>query len=140
MLIDVDHFKQYNDFYGHGAGDDALRQVAAVLARYAGRPYDLAARYGGEEFVLLVQEPTHFESMLERLKQDILALGIPHAQSSAAKVLTISGGGLVAHLDEPVNPAILLRRADALLYEAKSAGRDRILTETISLSAATAMA
>lgn len=135
-MFDVDHFKQYNDFYGHGAGDEALRQVAEVLTHYAKRPYDVAARYGGEEFVLLMQGTANFESMLERLGQDIIALGIPHAQSGVAEVLTISGGGLVAHLSEPTDPAVLLRRADVLLYRAKSRGRNRILTETISLSTA----
>lgn len=134
-MFDVDHFKQYNDVYGHGAGDEALRQVAGVLARYAGRSYDVAARYGGEEFVLLVQTPTHFEPMLKRLSRDIVALGIPHARSTAAEVVTLSGGGLVAHLSAPVDPATLLKRADKLLYRAKSAGRNRILTETISLPA-----
>jgi diguanylate cyclase (GGDEF)-like protein len=137
-LLDVDHFKQFNDFYGHGAGDEALRQVAGVLARYAGRPYDVAARYGGEEFVLLVQGPTNFDSMLERLSHDIMALGIPHAKSSAAEVVTISGGGLIARLNEPADPAALLRRADVLLYRAKSAGRNRILTEVISAPAPSA--
>lgn len=132
-MFDVDHFKQYNDFYGHGAGDEALRQVSEVLARYAGRPYDVTARYGGEEFVLLMQEPTNFASILERLSQDIMALRIPHARSDTAEVLTISGGGLVAHLSTPANPAMLLQHADVLLYRAKSAGRNRILTETVRL-------
>jgi diguanylate cyclase (GGDEF)-like protein len=133
-MFDVDHFKQYNDCYGHGAGDEALRQVAGVLAGYAGRPYDLAARYGGEEFVLLVQGPTDFEVMLERLRQDIMALAIPHARSDVADILTISGGGLIVHLGNPTDPSFLLRSADMLLYRAKNVGRNRILTETISSS------
>ncbi len=128
-LLDVDHFKPFNDFYGHGAGDDALRQVASMLARYAGRPYDLAARYGGEEFVLLVQDPEQFDTMLERLGRDVAALNIPHARSGTAPVLTISGGGLVACPDQKTTPAMLLERADGLLYKAKAAGRNRILTD-----------
>ncbi|WP_443972071.1 diguanylate cyclase domain-containing protein [Sphingobium sp. CR28] len=135
-LFDVDHFKQYNDCYGHGAGDEALRQVAGVLASYVGRPYDVAARYGGEEFVLLLPAPANFELLLERLREEIISLKIPHARSEAATVLTISGGALVARLVEPAVPAALLERADILLYSAKSAGRNRIMTETVSLSLA----
>ncbi len=131
-MFDVDHFKQYNDFYGHGAGDEALRQVGRVLSRYAGRPYDVVARYGGEEFVLLVEEAGNFEPMLEELRREIVALGIPHPRSSAARILTLSGGGLVAQMTAPADPAILLRHVDKLLYRAKREGRNRILTETIS--------
>ncbi len=131
-MFDVDHFKQYNDFYGHGAGDNALRQVARILARYAGRPHDVVARYGGEEFILLVQGATHFEPMLERLRCEIVAMGIPHAKSSAAETLTISGGGLIAYMADPAHPVALLAHVDRLLYRAKREGRNRILTETIS--------
>jgi len=130
-MFDVDHFKQYNDFYGHGAGDEALRQVARVLSRHAGRPYDIAARYGGEEFVLLVQGALDLEGMLERLRLEIMALNIPHAQSSVAEILTISGGGLIAHLTDAVDSAILLRQVDVLLYRAKGEGRNRIVTEAM---------
>jgi diguanylate cyclase (GGDEF)-like protein len=133
-MLDVDHFKQYNDFYGHGAGDEALRQVARVLSHYVGRPYDVVARYGGEEFVLLVEEGGNFEPMLERLRCEIMALEIPHARSNAAQILTISGGALIAHMTDSTDPATLLRRADRLLYRAKREGRNRILTQTISIS------
>jgi diguanylate cyclase (GGDEF)-like protein len=133
-MLDVDHFKQYNDLYGHGAGDAALRQVAAALSRCARRPHDMAARYGGEEFVLLAREATEFEPMLEGLRRDIMALGIPHEQSSVAKVITISGGGLTVDLTRPIEPILLLRHADRLLYRAKHEGRNRILLETISTS------
>ncbi len=138
-MLDVDHFKQYNDFYGHGAGDEALRRVARVLSRCVGRPYDVVARYGGEEFVLLVEEGSSFESLLEKLRREIMALEIPHARSNAAAVLTVSGGGLIAHMTGSADPATLLRHADKLLYRAKSEGRNRILTETLSLPAAPSM-
>ncbi len=137
-MLDVDHFKQYNDFYGHGAGDEALREVARVLSRYVGRPYDLAARYGGEEFVLLVEAGTQFESLLERVRREIMALQIPHARSSVAAILTVSGGGLTAYMAGTADPAALLRHADMLLYRAKREGRNRILTETISIPAGSA--
>lgn len=129
-MIDVDHFKQYNDGYGHGAGDDALCQVAHALRGFARRPYDMAARYGGEEFVLLLREAGDFTETLERLRHEIMALQIPHALSETAAMLTISGGGVVARLTGAVPPAMLLRRADALLYRSKREGRNRILTET----------
>lgn len=129
-MIDVDHFKQYNDGYGHGAGDDALCQVAHALRGFARRPYDMAARYGGEEFVLLLREAGDFTETLERLRHEIMALHIPHALSETAAMLTISGGGVVARLTGAVPPATLLRRADALLYRSKREGRNRILTET----------
>jgi diguanylate cyclase (GGDEF)-like protein len=131
-MLDVDHFKQYNDLYGHGAGDEALRQVAATLSRCARRPHDMAARYGGEEFVLLAREAAQFEPMLEGLRRDIMALGIPHEDSSVAKIITISGGGLTIDLTHPIEPSVLLRHADRLLYLAKREGRNRILAETIS--------
>ena len=134
-MLDVDNFKQYNDFYGHGAGDEALREVARVLSRYVGRPYDLAARYGGEEFVLLVEAGPNFESLLERVRREIIAMQIPHARSSVARTLTVSGGGLTAFMAGTTNPAVLLRHVDRLLYRAKHAGRNRILTETISIPA-----
>ena len=133
-IFDVDYFKQYNDFYGHGAGDEALRHVAQILSRYARQPYDVAARYGGEEFVLLAQQADTFEAKLERLRCEIMALDIPHARSSAGKSITISGGALIARMAEPMDPTMLLRCADRLLYRAKREGRNRILTETVSVS------
>lgn len=132
-MIDVDHFKQYNDGYGHGAGDDALCQVAGILQGVARRPYDMAARYGGEEFVLLLREAAHFADTLEQLRHEIMGLQIPHALSETAAVLTISGGGIVARLTAAVAPATLLRRADALLYRSKKEGRNRVLTEVASI-------
>ncbi|HEY4250336.1 MAG TPA: diguanylate cyclase [Roseomonas sp.] len=132
-MIDVDHFKQYNDRYGHGTGDDALRQVARVLDGFARRPYDVAARYGGEEFVLLLGEIADFPGTLEQLRHAIITLELPHALSGTAQVLTISGGGIAARLTAAVAPAALLHRADALLYRAKKAGRNRILTEVVAI-------
>lgn len=129
-MIDVDHFKQYNDHYGHGAGDDALRKIARTLAGAARRPYDVAARYGGEEFVLLLPSVADFENALEQLRQDVLGLGIAHSGSATAGVLTISCGGIVARGTHAASPETLLRRADSLLYQAKRAGRNRVVVET----------
>jgi diguanylate cyclase (GGDEF)-like protein len=133
-MIDVDHFKEYNDHYGHGAGDDALRKVARTLAEAARRPYDLAARYGGEEFVLLMPGVTDFEDVLEQTRQDVAALAISHSMSATAGVLTISCGGIIAGAAHSKGPEILLRLADSVLYQSKRAGRNRVLVEKAPVS------
>src|SRR3984893_16495931 len=93
LLIDVDHFKAYNDRYGHQAGDRALRRVAQVVQGFARRPLDMAARYGGEEFVLaLFDRSSEFvQELAEELRQAILALQIPHEDSPTAPFVTASG-------------------------------------------------
>lgn len=129
-LFDVDHFKQYNDHYGHGAGDEALRKVAQVLANHARRPLDLAARYGGEEFVLLAHDTPDFRDLMDRIRIGVLNLGIPHEKSSAGGAVTISGGGILVSA-ECVTPEQVLLRADRLLYRAKHDGRNRVAFEII---------
>jgi diguanylate cyclase (GGDEF)-like protein len=132
LLLDVDHFKNYNDHYGHVMGDDCLRQVAAAVGKYARRPGDLAARYGGEEFaVLLPQEPgAAADARANALRADIQALAVAHqGTSSGCGFVTVSIG--VATLDpaeEPAEPGLLIQRADELLYEAKRAGRNRVMS------------
>jgi len=125
-MIDIDHFKQYNDRYGHAGGDNALREVAQVLANIVRRPYEMAARYGGEEFVLLLPGVADMGKVLEQLRQDVFALALPHEDSSTASVVTVSCGGVVAQGLESCEPAALLAQADALLYEAKQRGRNRV--------------
>jgi diguanylate cyclase (GGDEF)-like protein len=129
LMIDVDFFKRFNDQYGHLAGDDALRQVAASLRDGMLRPVDLAARYGGEEFCCLLPD-TQLDGALavaERLRAGVQALGIAHAQSDAAAVLTVSIG-VVALAGRPaIEPEALLSAADAALYEAKRSGRNRVV-------------
>jgi diguanylate cyclase (GGDEF)-like protein len=127
-MIDVDCFKQYNDHYGHGAGDEALRQIAAVIAGFARRPYDVAARYGGEEFVLLLPGPIDFPLLLEKLRHAVLALALPHDAGSVTNVVSISIGA-ASRLDD-ADPGAFLQRADAMLYEAKRRGRNRIVIDT----------
>jgi diguanylate cyclase (GGDEF)-like protein len=130
-MIDVDHFKLYNDHYGHGAGDETLRKVAAALAAVARRPYDVAARYGGEEFVLLVPGATDLEDILQQARGDVLALAIPHTLSATADVVTISGGGILTEVTTASSPQSLLRRADAMLYRSKQGGRNRMTVERL---------
>lgn len=125
-LIDIDHFKRYNDHYGHLQGDEALKAVASTLQRQARRPFDVAARFGGEEFALLL--PGHIDpaALLERFRQEVQLLGIPHASSSTADVLTVSCGVLSIACRGPARPEAWLQRADELLYAAKTAGRNRL--------------
>lgn len=129
VLIDVDFFKKYNDRYGHVAGDDCLRQVAATLRRGLARPTDLAARYGGEEFAVLLPATGQVGAryVAERLRQAILELALPHGDNPGG-VVTISAGvhtfGTAA--DEPHEAASFVARTDALLYRAKMGGRNRV--------------
>lgn len=133
-LIDVDCFKNFNDHYGHAAGDAALRAVATILNCAAKRPYDLAARYGGEEFVLLLPGcDTPFE-LLEHLRATVFELAIPHGHSSAAKVISVSIGVISLCGRGRCEPNELLAAADALLYRAKREGRNRVVWQHIQTS------
>jgi diguanylate cyclase (GGDEF)-like protein len=127
LLVDVDCFKTFNDHYGHLAGDECLRAVAAVLAGQARRPYDLVARYGGEEFVCLLPETDLAGAKLiaERMRAIVSALGIEHACSATAGHVTISLGGAVVYPGEASFPEEALALADQRLYQAKVSGRNR---------------
>jgi len=127
LFADIDHFKAFNDRYGHQAGDEAMKAITAVLTRFASRPFDLVARYGGEEFAILLYDamPAQAARIAEQLLAEIRALGIAHRDSDAAPVLTISVG--VASV-QPVagrSSAGLLQLADQALYAAKDAGRNQ---------------
>lgn len=123
--IDVDFFKQYNDHYGHTAGDQALRLVAAALAECVHRPMDMAARTGGEEFALLLYgaDLDAATQVMALLRDKIAALAIPHERSSVSSVLTTSAGVTYRKGLEEVDQ--LISRADRLLYRSKDEGRDR---------------
>ncbi|WP_317202451.1 diguanylate cyclase [Janthinobacterium sp.] len=129
LMLDVDYFKRYNDRYGHQAGDDCLKRIAATLRAALMRPSDLVARYGGEEFVCLLAETDAAGAMAtaERLEAAVRGLAIEHIDSTVAAVVTISSGAAVAqpHLDGGADGAALVRRADAALYRAKQMGRGR---------------
>ncbi|MEW6758298.1 MAG: diguanylate cyclase [Acidobacteriota bacterium] len=127
LLLDVDHFKRFNDRYGHQAGDVCLRQVGALLRERMNRPGDLAARYGGEEFVVLLPATggPGAERVAEEIRAAVEALGIPHEDSDAATVVTVSLGLATAVPAEGRGPDDLLSDADRALYRAKSLGRNR---------------
>jgi diguanylate cyclase (GGDEF)-like protein len=127
-MIDIDYFKNYNDNYGHGAGDGCLRRVADALDTAAGRPGDLVARYGGEEFVVLLPDTDAIgaRQIAERIREQVLALRIPHEFSSVNACVTISLGVAAITPSEASTPAMLLDQADQQLYQAKTAGRNRV--------------
>lgn len=129
ILVDIDHFKAYNDLYGHQAGDSCIRQVAAILARAARRPFDFCARYGGEEFALVLYAPSGADpaAIPEQIRRETLALAIPHAHSRAAECLTVSIGSAIAGPDTKRSLAGLIQTADEALYRAKQLGRNRVL-------------
>lgn len=126
LLVDVDHFKKYNDHYGHPAGDETLKAIAQALARVPMRPLDLAARVGGEEFALFFYDVDQefAEKTAARICRDVEhQLSIPHAQSSVADVVTLSIGIALTLAGEDLDP--LYRCADEALYQAKTTGRNR---------------
>jgi diguanylate cyclase (GGDEF)-like protein len=128
LMIDVDHFKAYNDRYGHPAGDAALAAVAAALHDTATRAGELCARYGGEEFVALLPAADSSAALVvaERFRAKLAALAIPHAASATRSTLSVSIGVATMVPAVGTDPKLLLDAADAALYEAKRAGRDRV--------------
>lgn len=135
LLIDIDHFKAYNDYYGHQQGDACLKQVATSLAAGCRRAQDLVARYGGEEFICLLPDCDLDNARLkaEELRQGIAALGLPHVASPTASHVSISIGVAVclgAHAKSISDPQQLIAAADKALYAAKAAGRNQIAFET----------
>ncbi|HJV03600.1 MAG TPA: diguanylate cyclase [Burkholderiaceae bacterium] len=128
-MLDIDCFKQYNDHYGHPAGDRALRAVARAAAGHMRRPADLAARYGGEELVLLMPDTDGAQALqvVQAICAEVAQLAIAHAASTAGPLLTISAGGATLRLHEGESAQDLLAAVDRHLYLAKQAGRDRIV-------------
>ncbi len=128
ILMDIDFFKEYNDHYGHLAGDDCLRHVAGVLGRLVQRPGDLVARYGGEEFACILPD-TDQEGATElagKIMQSINGLNLPHVASRVASHVTLSFGVAAMVPERGQSPSELIRLADHLLYSAKNEGRNRV--------------
>ncbi|VXC80295.1 Diguanylate cyclase (GGDEF) domain-containing protein [Pseudomonas sp. 8Z] len=128
MMCDVDHFKLYNDTYGHGAGDRCLCQIADLLSSLFNRSGELVTRLGGEEFAILLPGITAEQALesAQRLQEALRALNISHRASETASQVTMSIG--IAQLeDEPDDFEALMQRADDALYRAKRLGRNRII-------------
>lgn len=133
ILLDIDYFKRFNDEYGHPAGDECLRQVAAVLKNCLRRPADLLARYGGEEFVCILPE-TDFDSAMELanvMEQRVRELQIAHAGNESTGYVSISLGVAGLGNDPAANEQNLLEHADHQLYRAKNAGRAQVCGQAI---------
>jgi diguanylate cyclase (GGDEF)-like protein len=139
LLLDVDRFKSYNDFYGHQAGDECLRQISALVAARARRPGDLAARYGGEEMAVLLSpsDAAVAADMAEALRADIEACALPHeGRLDGVGFVTVSiGVGTYDPLRQPHwETKTLISRADEMLYEAKRHGRNRVVSDATAVS------
>lgn len=129
IMVDIDHFKTYNDNYGHQGGDDCLRKVAQQLASKVKRPTDLVARYGGEEFAV-VMPGTDLEgakSIANDLCEGISSMGLAHAYSSTADHVTISLGVACMTPSADAKAEDLIAKADGALYTAKESGRNRFI-------------
>lgn len=129
ILLDVDHFKRYNDHYGHSGGDRVLRQVASTLQELLKRESDLVARYGGEEFVLFLPstDADGGQAFAELARQAVQDLRIPHEMSTAGPYLSISLGGVSVQMTPSgMVPLGVLEQSDQQLYRAKQQGRNRV--------------
>jgi diguanylate cyclase (GGDEF)-like protein len=127
-MVDVDQFKAYNDHYGHQAGDVCLKLVAKTLSQSVQRSGELPARYGGEEFVVILPGLNLGEAaaVMEQVRAAVQALGLPHARAAVAGVVTISAGVAACQPQPGDDPASLVQAADAAMYRAKAAGRNRV--------------
>lgn len=131
LLVDIDYFKPFNDRYGHQAGDETLKAVAAVLSRHARRPLDFTARYGGEEFAI-VQYGTNcnqVSDMAEEIRAEVESLNISHEKSTVKPFLTISIGAGCATPAPGRSHQGLVQLADEALYTAKNYGRNRVVVK-----------
>ena len=129
MMIDIDRFKDYNDMYGHQAGDDALKQVAGIIGESVQRPLDMAARFGGEEFSLILYGPanSYGHDLPERLRKQVEELSIIHEGAPETGYLTVSIGVAIIHPGASRSLAGSIQMADQALYEAKDSGRNRVV-------------
>ncbi len=129
LLLDIDHFKRYNDSLGHARGDQALQQVAAALARQMRREGDLVVRYGGEEFACILPR-TDMQGVVQigqRVCDAVRSLHLPHPDSSAGPWMSVSVGAWSVMPAADAMPGSLLEQADRCLYRAKAAGRDQLV-------------
>lgn len=133
IMLDVDHFKAYNDHYGHQQGDECLRRVGEVLLTTVRRAGELVARYGGEEFVVVLPGTSviHAMAVAESIRANIQAAGIAHAHSGVAAVVTVSLGVAVGIPTQGDARDALVHAADAALYRAKDQGRNRVVLSDI---------
>ena len=128
IMVDVDYFKNYNDNYGHPAGDEVLQHLADLMQQATSRAGELVGRYGGEEFILVLPGASSMAARrtAERLRELVVSEAIPHKASKVADVVTISQGISTVSPDSEMAPEELVQQADEALYEAKFEGRNRV--------------
>jgi diguanylate cyclase (GGDEF)-like protein len=133
MMIDVDHFKKYNDLYGHTDGDSCLKRVAEILSKNITRETDFAARFGGEEFTIVLPytDEDGAKKLAERLVKNIRAAKIPHGDNEVSPFVTISIGVATGKVSYDQSGDDYIKRADEMLYISKEAGRDRFTSAMI---------
>lgn len=133
VIFDIDHFKLYNDHYGHAGGDAALRQLSQLLLQFARRPLDLAVRLGGEEFGLVIYDmPVHtLTQHIAQLQAALAALKIEHKTSPTSPYLTVSAGAACIQAHDTQDTAF--QRADSLLYQAKNQGRNQLVLQSLGV-------
>lgn len=129
ILMDVDYFKNYNDTYGHPAGDKVLQRLADIMQKATSRAGEVVARYGGEEFILILPGASRVSAMrtANRLKELVEREAIPHESSGVSDVITVSQGLITVRLETDLSPGELVQKADKALYQAKEGGRNAIV-------------
>ncbi|MBF0152784.1 MAG: diguanylate cyclase [Magnetococcales bacterium] len=133
VLVDIDHFKLFNDHYGHTLGDRCLKKIATAMAKTQTRSADLVARYGGEEFVCLLPEIASegAQASARRMQEAVASLCIPHQASPTAEHVTLSLGVATMTPSRLRVPGHLIEAADGFLYQAKGAGRNRLVSGVV---------
>ena len=134
IVLDVDHFKTYNDNYGHPAGDQVLQRIATVMLEMTNRAGEFAARMGGEEFAMFFpsMKLTAALEMAEQVREGVQNLEIPHEKSLTAEFVTVSIGVVSCVPDWDIEFDQLLQAADDALYESKTSGRNRVTAGELS--------
>lgn len=137
IMIDIDYFKNYNDWYGHICGDVCLKKIATAVSQSVRRSTDFVARYGGEEFYAVLPYTTldGAKEVADRIMKNVAALQIPHEDSRVSEYVTVSIGLTTVIPTPDVKIVNLLKTCDTALYEAKAAGRNCIISKELALTA-----
>jgi diguanylate cyclase (GGDEF)-like protein len=137
LMIDVDFFKQYNDTYGHDAGDDCLRNIAQTLAQNLSRAGDFVARYGGEEFVVVLPnaDEAGARAVADKLLESVRKHNMPYEKSATGSCVTVSIGVTTGKVGHAQSGRDYTRQADKALYISKQTGRNKYTFESLKLEA-----
>lgn len=132
IMLDIDHFKKFNDSYGHLAGDKCLQMISSMLKSTMERASDIPARYGVEEFIIILPETDEFGTryLAEKVREEVENLAIPHESSETSAYVTVSVGAITVYPSEFKSPDQILKMVDDALYQAKDEGRNRFIHKT----------